>query len=293
MSNDMPQVISFSGGRTSAYLCARLLEVFPRERLHFVFMDTGAEHAKTYEFIRNVDAHFGLRLTCLRADSSLPLGVGVRPVVVPINDIGSDLKPFQAFCGKYGTPTAKTPGCTSRMKERIYMKWGNAAFGRRQWVSWIGIRADEPKRLRRMGENPLWRFLAEIDDADKADVLEFWRGMPFDLEIPEHLGNCVFCVKKSTAKLALAARDEPKMAEAWEAMIDAAPHRAKPPGFLPTEIYRSKRTFRQVLAEYADVPTEVLRSRIRSLRNDANTCSESCEVFVSSPQLSMPWGDSA
>ena len=130
--------------------------------------------------------------------------------------------------------------------------------------------------------------MAEVDDADKVDVLDFWTAMPFDLEIAEHLGNCVFCVKKSAAKLALAARDEPAMAAEWEAMIDAAPRGSKPDGFRNDDIYRGKKTFSQVIAGYAEVPTEILRGRIRSFRNDANTCSESCEVFTSGPrQLDM------
>ena len=36
--------------------------------------------------------------------------------------------------------------------------------------------------------------------------------MPFDLKIPEHLGNCVFALKKGINKIALAARDEPELA---------------------------------------------------------------------------------
>lgn len=283
----MKQVVSFSGGRTSAYLCSVLLDKFDRDDLCFVFLDTGAEHPKTYDFIRKVDAHYGLGLVCLRCDADQPRGVGqgVAPYVVSISGIGQDLVPFRSLCAKYGTPSSRTPFCTRDLKENIYTKWCNAEFGRGQWVSWLGIRADEPRRLSRVGDSPLRRYMAEVDDADKRDVLDFWREMPFDLGIKEHLGNCVFCVKKSSAKLALAARDEPLMAAEWEAMIDTA--RLNPRGER-TFAYRGSKTFSQVLAEYADVPTEALRGRIRSFRNDANTCSESCEVFMSDPrQLDM------
>lgn len=84
MADDLMQVASFSGGRTSAYLCHLLLDRFPRERLRFVFMDTGCEHSKTYEFIRKVNDHFKLDLVCLRCDSSAPMGKGVEPRVVTI-----------------------------------------------------------------------------------------------------------------------------------------------------------------------------------------------------------------
>lgn len=246
-------------------------------------MDTGAEHPKTYDFIRQVNAHFGLDLTCLRCDSSAPLGKGVTPYEVSIDDIGPDLIPYRDLCEKYGTPTVKTPWCTSRLKEIVHDKWCNQEFGRNKHVTWIGVRADEPDRLGYMGASPLKRYLAEIDDADKRDVLDYWREMPFDLEIPEWLGNCVFCVKKSQAKLAMAAREEPAMLAEWVAMLRSAPDRTKRNGDTSEHVYRGRRTLLQVIAEYDDVPTDMLRRRIRSSRNDPNTCSESCEVFVSGP----------
>lgn len=39
-------------------------------------------------------------------------------------------------------------------------------------------------------------FMAEITEFEKEDVLNWWKQQPFDLQIPEHLGNCVFCIKR-------------------------------------------------------------------------------------------------
>ena len=61
-------VVSFSGGRTSAFL-VYLMEM---ERhlygadVHYVFMDTGAEHPKTYEFVRNLVTRWNIPLVCIR-----------------------------------------------------------------------------------------------------------------------------------------------------------------------------------------------------------------------------------
>ncbi|EJN3583877.1 phosphoadenosine phosphosulfate reductase family protein, partial [Escherichia coli] len=48
-------VVSFSGGRTSAYLIL-LMEQRRKagENVHYIFMDTGCEHPLTYRFIREV-----------------------------------------------------------------------------------------------------------------------------------------------------------------------------------------------------------------------------------------------
>jgi len=290
VSGDLVQVTSFSGGRTSAYLCTRLLEMFPRERLRFVFMDTGAEYPATYDFIRQVDAHLGLDLVCLWGDSSTPMGAGVEPRVVPIGGLRQDLAPFRSLCGKYGTPTVKIPACTSRLKERTFRKYATRTFGADRYVAWIGVRADEPRRLGKVGDSPYMRFLAEIDDATKQDVLDYWADMPFDLQIPEWLGNCVFCVKKSNAKLALAAREEPRMAGEWAALLADAPDRLKGEGLTSENVYRQNRTLAEVLAQFADVSTDDLRMRVRSSRRDAGTCSESCEPFIADPnQMLMPF----
>ena len=49
-------VVSFSGGRTSAYLVWLTKNLGMNAK--YVFMDTGAEHPKTYEFVRNVSRNF-------------------------------------------------------------------------------------------------------------------------------------------------------------------------------------------------------------------------------------------
>ena len=51
--------ISFSGGRTSAYMTKLLLDNFS-DKYNFIvtFANTGMEHEKTLEFIHNCDLNF-------------------------------------------------------------------------------------------------------------------------------------------------------------------------------------------------------------------------------------------
>lgn len=264
----MKKVVSFSGGRTSAYLCKVMIDKYGRDNVDFVFMDTGAEHPKTYEFIRKVDAYFGLNLVCLRGDFSLPLGDGVGYNVVDINECKQDLKPFSHMLEKYGTPYIGGMFCTDRMKLKPFKKYCDEKYGKGNYETWLGIRADEPKRIfgsklysglndlgyddkkkmeiyeslfksdyfvmdeefeKKLHEMLMKRkfgagspsYLGEISDAEKQDILEFWYEMPFDLEIDEWLGNCVFCPKKSDLKLAAAQRDEPEFYFEWLEAINA------------------------------------------------------------------------
>lgn len=207
----MRKVVSFSGGRTSAYLCYLMKERHGND-VDFVYMDTGAEHPKTYDFIRNVNREFDLNLTCLRTDFDTPLGKGNRYKIVDISEIGPDLKPFSEMMAKYGTPYIGGMFCTDRMKLVPFTKYCHEKYWKEDFESWLGIRADEPNRLRK--KNGI-RYLAEISDFEKEDILNFWKKMPFDLEIEEWNGNCVFCPKKSNLKLAAAQRDEPELYLEW------------------------------------------------------------------------------
>jgi len=143
----MKKVVSFSGGRTSAYLCKVMINKFGRDNVDFIFMDTGAEHPKTYEFVRKVNDEFGLNLVCLRGDFSRPLGGGVYYNVVDINDIKQDLKPFQQMTSKYGVPYTGGMFCTDRMKLKPFKKYCDDVYGKKNYETWLGIRFDEPSRI--------------------------------------------------------------------------------------------------------------------------------------------------
>ena len=61
-------IVSFSGGRTSAYMVWLFQQKSLRENINveFVYCDTGAEHPATYKFIKDVVKHYDINLTCLR-----------------------------------------------------------------------------------------------------------------------------------------------------------------------------------------------------------------------------------
>lgn len=272
----MKKVVSFSGGRTSAYLCHLMKQMYGDD-VDFVFMDTGAEHPKTYEFIRKVNAEFKLNLTCLRTKFNPELGKANSYSIVGIDEIKQDLKPFREMMKKYGTPYIGGMFCTDRMKLVPYTKYCKDKHGKENYETWLGIRADEPKRL---STKKGIRYLAEISDFEKRDILNFWAQMPFDLDIDEWSGNCVFCPKKSSLKLAAAQRDNP---EAYVNFIsalhsDSVRHDNKTGN--RSQMYRGKKSLEQVVAMFDGSTGSEIKARIRgSKMTDTGSCSESCEVF--------------
>jgi len=229
-------VVSFSGGRTSGYM-VHLFEEAKRRygvKVEYIFNDTGAEHPKTYEFIRNVVSHYNINLTCLRVVTNKEKGIGSSFKIIPLSECKPDLVPFKEVCEAYNTPSVKAATCTREMKLVPSQKYLKEKY-KNDYTTWLGIRLDEPNRLKNIDiQRELFidenkkkkrktkykvKYLAEISEFEKQDVLNFWANQPFDLDLEEHLGNCVFCVKKGINKIALATRDEPKLAKQFSSMI--------------------------------------------------------------------------
>jgi hypothetical protein len=271
------KVVSFSGGRTSAYLCKIMIDKFGRDNVDFIYMDTGAEHPKTYDFIKNVNEHLNLNLTCLRLKVNPALGKGNSYTIVDVNDLKPDLKPFADMMGKYGVPYIGGMFCTDRMKLTPFTKYCNDTYGKKSYETWLGIRADEPKRLTEKKEI---KYLAELSDFDKQDVLNWWSEMPFDLGIDEWSGNCLFCPKKSNLKLAASQRDNPvEYLDFWLEIKSESVRFDGNTGHY-SKMYRGKQSLENLIATFDGSTGTEIKARIRGSKMiDTNSCSESCEVF--------------
>lgn len=282
----MINVVSFSGGRTSAYLVHLMEERRKRgEEVHYIFMDTGAEHPKTYDFVRNVANYWNINVTCLRVIPAPELGQPSTYEVLDIAEIKPDLIPWRRVLAKYGHPYVGGAFCTDRMKTVPFTKYCQEVFGRGNYQTWLGMRADEPKRIKRVDS---FSYLADISDFEKQDVLDWWKEQPFDLGIQEHLGNCVFCIKKSMQKVALATKDEPELAGDFiDAIYGELWNRRGHP-----IMYRGGHTLTSLIALFGDTERDELASRMHSMRQyDTGSCSESCEAF--SGQLGFDFASEA
>ena len=271
------KVVSFSGGRTSAYLCKLMIDTYGKENVDFIYMDTGAEHLKTYNFIKNVNCEFGLNLICLRGDFTRPLGDGVGYNVVHIESLEPDLVPFKAMLSKYGVPYIGGMFCTDRMKLKPFKKYCDDTYGKKNYETWLGIREDEPKRL---APKPFIKYMAEISDFDKQDVLNWWAKMPFDLDLNEWSGNCEFCPKKSNLKLAASQRDSPESYINFIDMLHGDLVRVDENTGNKNQMYRGRQSLKSLIANFDGSTGQEIKARIRGGKMiDTNSCSESCEVF--------------
>ena len=63
---EYPAIISFSGGKTSGYMLAKIIEAYDGKLpngIKVVFCNTGLEHEKTYEFIKACEDNWGIEIT--------------------------------------------------------------------------------------------------------------------------------------------------------------------------------------------------------------------------------------
>jgi len=211
--------VSFSGGRTSGYMCHWLLEnKSDQYDLIFVFANTGLEHEKTLEFVDKCDKHMGLNLTWVEAVVN-GKGVGCTHRIVNYETAARHGEPFEKVIQKYGIPNTDYPHCTRETKMNPMFSYKRSLGFKANHPMAIGIRADEVDRVSADAKkHGLVYPLVTMTQKSLADVRHWWAGQPFDLEIPEHYGNCVTCWKKSDRKLLTLAKHEPERFYFFDAM---------------------------------------------------------------------------
>ena len=112
---------------------------------------------------------------------------------------------------KYGIPFNKAPICTRELKQyaiQAYLRENNIKKDARLMA--IGIRADEASRMAKNAVSEKLVYPLVQWGVDKQDILDWWQEQKFDLDIPEHFGNCVWCWKKSYKKLMTIMLEDPK-----------------------------------------------------------------------------------
>lgn len=190
---------SVSGGLTSMRMAKKLKDEFEGE-LKFVFANTGQEHDKTLEFVQRCDEEWGLGIVWVEAVVHHGKRIGCTHRVVNFETASRNGEPFEAMISKYGIPNKSYPHCNRELKLNPMLSYIRSIGWQDAWTA-VGIRSDEPKRLRiDAGKERIIYPFAHWWPHDKQDVLDWWEDQPFSLGIQEREGNCKWCWKKSEKK---------------------------------------------------------------------------------------------
>lgn len=254
---DGPTCISFSGGRTSAYMLWRVLQshggALPYECV-VCFANTGKEDESTLQFVRECSQRWGVPITWVeyRDDEQ-------GYAVVNYDTASRAGEPFEAIVRKRNyLPNPVTRFCTVELKIRSMHKhlksmgWADGDG----WEQFIGIRADEQRRVAKIRARPSPETVKEtmcmpLADAGITvrDVGAFWAAQPFNLELPTYngrtlAGNCDLCFLKPAGQVASLIAEKPERA-IWWAKMEALALASKPSG----AVFRSDRpSYAQMLA---------------------------------------------
>jgi len=194
--------ISFSGGRTSAFMTKWIIDNFKdTHNIKILFANTGQEHEETYKFIKNCTEAWGLDVTWIESVVRHGEKKSNTWKIVDFESATRDVSLFVESCKKYGLPNQAAPNCTKHLKTapmHNYIKDNGWKTG--EYITAVGIRADELDRINpNYRDRHCWYPLGDIG-VTKPQILDFFRRQSFDLRIPEYLGNCTWCWKKTLRK---------------------------------------------------------------------------------------------
>jgi 3'-phosphoadenosine 5'-phosphosulfate sulfotransferase (PAPS reductase)/FAD synthetase len=216
---DEPTVISFSGGRTSAYLLWRVLQSnhgLPDEAI-VCFANTGKEEEATLEFVRDCSVNWNVPIHWVEYRANDP---GFEEV--SFETASRNGEPFeQLILKKKYLPNPITRFCTVEMKIKAIQKLlKSKGWKHNENMDWVGIRADEPRRAAKIARERLPLVTAGIT---AKDVGKFWSEQPFDLGLPNvngktlH-GNCDLCFLKGAGQTLSLIAEKPERAIWWARM---------------------------------------------------------------------------
>lgn len=220
-------LISFSGGRTSAFMTRFLLEHPKYRHLEkvIVFANTGKEREETLSFIHECDKRWNLNVVWLEAVVNPQMGIGTSFKIVNYTTASRSGEPFEAMISKYGVPNIARPFCTRELKLNPIKKYMQS-LELKKWVSAIGIRYDEKHRINwaiAQKEHKIYPLTEDIQ-CTKAFIRHWWNKQPFDLQLHDYEGNCDMCYKKSERKLLTLILEQPALIEWWNRMESIYEH---------------------------------------------------------------------
>lgn len=227
-----PAAISFSGGRTSAYMLWRVLQAHGGtlpDHIRVVFANTGKEMPETLDFVRDCGEQWGVEIAWVEYDGRTiqanDKNYDYRYRVVDHATASRKGEPFSLLLSETGKlPNVMARWCSGQLKIRTMRRYLVDQGFELPYTALIGIRGDEKRRAVKLhgklseGQDawcPLY-----VDGVTKEDVGKFWKQQNFDLRLYNNngvtdWGNCDLCFLKGKSKRMAIIRERPDLADWW------------------------------------------------------------------------------
>lgn len=235
-----------------------------------IFANTGKEDESTLRFVDRCSREWGVPITWVEYQEAEETKDRFR--VVDFAAASRDGEPFEAIIRKRNyLPNPVSRFCTVEMKVRAIHRYLKS-IGWTEWDSMLGIRADEPRRVAKIGNQDYGKHEEKIAPLAIAGITkemvgEFWRSMPFDLDLPNmggvtmH-GNCDLCYLKGASQIQSLIAEKPERATWWIRMealalaLASAPSGAK---------FRTDRPSYAAMAQFTDQQADMFAGHDESI----------------------------
>jgi hypothetical protein len=254
----------------------------PEQEIVVLFANTGQEDEKTLEFVNNCDKHFGFNTVWLEAEVDPTQGKGTRHRVVTFETASREGRPYEDVIKKFGIANKVSPHCTRELKQRpitSYVRslgWKNGDY-----ETAIGIRIDEIDRMNAKAKEANIVYPLVSWKVAKPEILDWWVTQPFDLDLPEHRGNCLWCWKKSNRKLFTLVYEDrslfnfPNRMEEQYGLCGAVANK----NGRPMNFFRGDKNTKELV--YEALTTDFKTFVDQRYLDLSGGCEDSCEVFSS------------
>lgn len=214
-----PTIISFSGGRTSAFMLHKVIEAnngLPSDAI-VCFANTGKEHPNTLQFVSDCQNKWNIDIKWLEFRSIDP-----KFELVTFETASRNGEPFeQLIIKKNYLPNPVARFCTEELKVKTIERYLRS-IGLEDYSMMVGVRADEQRRLPKLRKRGLLVPLADAG-LTQDDVQAYWKNSDFDLQLEFRdgvtaMGNCDLCFLKGPHQIMGLVKNYPEMATWWANM---------------------------------------------------------------------------
>lgn len=210
-------LVSFSGGNTSRFMTDYLMQSDKYRDYNkiIVFANTSKENPATLDFVHECDEYYGWGVVWVEALITRNGKNTFR--IVNYKTAKRHGEVFEDMIKAYGIPNVSFPMCSRELKELpIYRYMQSLGYKPRHYAKAIGIRADEPDRLKfgPKHRNVIYPIAMDIK-TDERFIIEWSSRQDVQLRIKTYEGNCDWCWKKSLRKKMTIAVENPEIPLWW------------------------------------------------------------------------------